>query len=182
VAGQGRLGSALGFGEAFSLTLAKHGCVVLQLVVRGFFSRRKEEPMKRIDRRSAIALGAVIVATPILPAAAQTQGPMYGPNDGKEVAPGVRQVDLGEGPATIPGYKTVMLRDIVMQPNSKTTDRPMPNAMVCHMADGELELLKDGKTIAAHRNQVWTCSKDSHEVATNKTNRVAIMRITDLMA
>jgi len=64
-------------------------------------------------RRWTIALGAAAVATSIAPAAAQTQGPMYGPKDGKEVAPGVRQVDLGKGPATIPGYTTVSMRDIV---------------------------------------------------------------------
>jgi hypothetical protein len=56
--------------------------------------------MESIDRRWTIALGAAAVATSIAPAAAQTQGPMYGPKDGKEVAPGVRQVDLGKGPAT----------------------------------------------------------------------------------
>jgi hypothetical protein len=137
--------------------------------------------MESIDRRWAIALGAAAVATSIAPAAAQTQGPMYGPKDGKEVAPGVRQVDLGKGPATLPGYTTVSMRDIVMQPNSKTPDMPMPNAMVCHMVEGELELLKDGKTITAAKNQVWTCSKDSHEVATNKKDKLAVMRITDLV-
>ena len=58
----------------------------------------------------------------------------------------------------------------------------MKNAMVCHITEGELRLVQDGKTFTAKKNYVWTCGKDTREQAFNDGNVVGIMRITDLMA
>ena len=65
----------------------------------------------------------------------------------------------------------------------------MPNAMVCHITEGEMHITEgemrieqDGKTFTAKKNFVWTCNKDTKEQAYNDGNAVAIMRITDLMA
>ena len=74
------------------------------------------------------------------------------------------------------------MRDIIMQPGSKTANNPMKNAMVCHITEGELRLVQDGKTFTAKKNQVWTCAKSTKEQAFNDGNVVAVMRITDLMA
>jgi len=52
----------------------------------------------------------------------------------------------GESPSLIPGFKTVSMRDVIMQPGSKTAGPPMMNAMVCHIAEGELRIEQDGKT------------------------------------
>jgi hypothetical protein len=79
----------------------------------------------------------------------------------------------------IPGFKTVSMRDIIVQPGAKTMGPPMANAMVCHR---ELRVEQDGKTITAKKNYVWTCNKDTKEQVFNDGNVVAIMRITDLMA
>jgi len=54
--------------------------------------------------------------------------------------------------------------------------------MVCHITEGELRLVQDGKTFTAKKNHVWTCDKDTREQAFNDGNVVGIMRITDLMA
>lgn len=63
----------------------------------------------------------------------------YGPTDGKEVAPGVREVTLTERPSRIPAYKKVSMRDIVYQPGAGDgTPMPMKNDMVCHIIEGEL--------------------------------------------
>ena len=80
--------------------------------------------MENMDRRLVLALGVASSAL-VLPtvAAAQT----YGPDEGKELAPGVRQVDLGEGESVLPGYKMLKLRDIVIQPGAKTPDNVMKN-------------------------------------------------------
>ncbi|MGY2933748.1 hypothetical protein ACVWZ6_003350 [Bradyrhizobium sp. GM6.1] len=51
----------------------------------------------------------------------------------------MREYD-GETPSLIPGFKTVSMRDIIMQPGSKTMGPPMMNAMVCHITEGELRL------------------------------------------
>jgi hypothetical protein len=39
--------------------------------------------------------------------------------------------------------KTVSMRDVIMQPGSKTMGPPMENAMVCHVTEGELRVEQD---------------------------------------
>ena len=58
--------------------------------------------MEEVNRRSAIGLGmtsALFVLT--TPAVAQE----YGPNDGKELSPGVRMVEIGTRDSDLPAYK-----------------------------------------------------------------------------
>jgi len=135
--------------------------------------------MRRLNRRSALAFGfGVVAAAVVKPAAAQTK-------DGKDttLAPGVVQRSYGgEGPAMIPGFKRVSMRDIIIQPGSKTGDNAMKNAMVCHITEGELRLVQDGKSFTAKKNHVWTCDKGTKEQAFNDGKVVGIMRITDLLA
>jgi hypothetical protein len=133
--------------------------------------------MQNVNRRSAVALGlAAASAAMVKPAAAQT-------TDYKDATPfpGV-VVRSGETPSIIPGFKTVSMRDVIMQPGSRTMNPPMKNAMVCHITEGELRVEQEGKTLAAKKNFVWTCNKDTKEDSSNVTNAVAIMRITDLVA
>ena len=136
--------------------------------------------MENMDRRLVLGLG-VAASTLVLPTAAAAQ--TYGPDEGKELAPGVRQVDLSEREAVIPAYKMVKMRDIVIQPGAKTPDNMMPNDMVCHMTEGELTVVQNKKEFTAKKGDVWTCAKtDSTEGTQNKGEAVAIMRVTDLMA
>src|SRR5437879_2750487 len=135
--------------------------------------------MKKVDRRSALAIGlAAASAAMVKPAAAQT-------TDYKDttVAPGVVNRVYGEGPSIIPGLKTVSLRDVIIQPGSKTPENQvMMNAMVCHITEGQLRVVQDGKTFTAKKNFVWTCNKGTKEQVFNDGKVVAIMRITDLKA
>ena len=135
--------------------------------------------MQNVNRRSAVALGlAAASAAVVKPAASQT-------TDYKDttVAPGVVNRVYGEGPSIIPSFKTVSLRDIIVQPGSKTPENQvMMNAMVCHITEGELRLVQDGKPFTAKKDFVWTCNKDTIEHAANDGSVVAIMRITDLKA
>jgi quercetin dioxygenase-like cupin family protein len=136
--------------------------------------------MQDIDRRSALAIGFAGLSGLVLPeqAAAQT----YGPNEGKELTQGVRQVDLGERESSIPAYKKVRLRDIVLQPGAKTPDNAMMNDMLCHMTEGELAVVQNDKQFTVKKGDVWTCAKGiSTEGTQNKNNAVAIMRIIDLL-
>src|ERR1700752_5485632 len=98
--------------------------------------------MSKIDRRSALGIGlAAATAAMMKPAAAQTAG--Y-----KDTTPWpgvvVRAYD-GETPSLIPGFKTVSMRDVIMQPGSTTMGLPMENAMICHVTEGELRLEQDKK-------------------------------------
>ena len=137
-------------------------------------------PMQKVNRRSAVALGlAAASAAMVKPAASQTTDIV-----GKDTTPypGVVMRVYSETPALIPGFKNVQLRDIIMQPGSKTAGPPMMNAMVCHITEGELRIEQEGKTFTAKKNFVWTCNKGTKEQAYNDGNVVGIMRITDLMA
>jgi quercetin dioxygenase-like cupin family protein len=142
----------------------------------------REEAMEAVNRRSTLALGLTMAATPLVawatPAAAQT----YGPDEGKEVAPGVRVIALGERPSNIPAYATVKLRDVVIQPGAKTPEIMMPNDMLCHMTEGELSVVQNKKAFTVKKGDVWTCAKaDNTEGTQNTSNAVAIMRVIDLM-
>jgi quercetin dioxygenase-like cupin family protein len=136
--------------------------------------------MLDIDRRSALAIGLAGLSGLVLPehAAAQT----YGPNEGKELTQGVRQIDLGERESLIPAYKKVRLRGIVLQPGAKTPDNAMMNDMLCHMTEGELAVVQNDKQFTVKKGDVWTCAKGiTTEGTQNKGNAVAIMRIIDLL-
>ena len=136
--------------------------------------------MQKANRRSAVALGlAAASAAMVKPAASQTTDIV-----GKDTTPypGVVMRVYSETPALIPGFKTVSMRDVIMQPGSKTMGPPMMNAMICHIPEGELRIEQAGKTFTAKKNFVWSCNKGTKEQAYNDGNVVGIMRITDLMA
>src|SRR5205807_6948628 len=135
--------------------------------------------MTQVDRRSALAIGLAAASTAMVkPAAAQTTN-----YKDTTVSPGVVNRVYGEGPSIIPGFKTVTLREIIVQPGSKTPENQMMmNAMVCQITEGELRVVQDGKTFTAKKNFVWTCNKDTIEHSANDGRVVAIMRITDLKA
>src|SRR5229473_1060982 len=143
---------------------------------RGLNVRRRS--MQKVNRRSAVALGlAAASAAMVKPAAAQT-------TDYKDTTPWpgvVVRAYSGETPSLIPGFKSVSMRDVIIQPGSKAMPPPMENAMVCHITEGELRVEQEGKTFTAKKNFVWTCNKNTKEQTSNVSNAVGIMRITDLM-
>ena len=135
--------------------------------------------MEDMDRRLVLGLG-LAASTLALPttAAAQT----YGPNEGKEVAPGVRVVELGERESILPAYKMLKLRDVVLQPGASTPDNEMPNDMLCHVTEGELSVVQNQNNFTVKKGDVWACAKGiTTEGTKNASNAVAIMRIIDLM-
>jgi quercetin dioxygenase-like cupin family protein len=135
--------------------------------------------MENMDRRLVLGLG-LAASTLALPTAAIAQ--TYGPDEGKEVGPGVRVVDLGMRDSVIPAYKMVKLRDVVIQPGAKTPDNMMKNDMICHMTEGELAVVQNGKEFAVKKGDVWSCAKgNTTEGTQNKGSAVAIMRVIDLM-
>jgi len=132
--------------------------------------------MQDMDRRSMLGLG-VVASTLLFPATAIGQEPA-----GKELAPGVKQIDYGERDSLIPAYKKVHLRDIVISPGAKTPERDMMNDMLCHMTEGELTVVQNKKEFTVKKGDVWTCAKGLNTEGTqNKSNAVAIMRIIDLL-
>jgi quercetin dioxygenase-like cupin family protein len=133
--------------------------------------------MSDIDRRSAltVGLGAAAFAVP-QSASAQTH------NEGHEIGPGVRQIDLGERESVLPAYKRLKLRDVVIQPGAATPDRVMMNDMLCHMTEGELAVRQNDNHFTVHKGDVWACAKgNTTEGTKNNGSTVAVMRIIDLL-
>ena len=141
--------------------------------------------MQDFDRRSAFVLGLTAAASTALlatlpsPAMAQT----YGPTEGRELGPGVRQVDLGQRASVLSAYKTLRMRDVVVQPGASTPEREMMNDMVCHMTEGELAVVQNDQRFNVKKGDVWACAKGiSTEGTRNAGSAVAVMRIIDLLA
>jgi hypothetical protein len=139
--------------------------------------------MDDMDRRSALALGFATAATlpavltPI-PAAAQR----YRPDEGREIAPGVRRIDLTKRASEIPAYATVSMRDMVYQPGAKSENPAMANDMVCHCLEGELQVSQGpDKQFVAKTGDVWSCKKGMPETNVNTGSTIAIMRVIDLI-
>ncbi|HZC03680.1 MAG TPA: hypothetical protein VE844_20750 [Gammaproteobacteria bacterium] len=139
--------------------------------------------MEDIDRRSALAFGFATAATlsaVLTPTPAVAQ--RYRPDEGREIAPGVRRIELTKRASEIPAYATVSMRDMVYQPGSKSENPAMPNDMVCHCLEGELQVSQGpGKQFVAKTGDVWSCVKGMPEADANNGSTIAIMRVIDLI-
>jgi hypothetical protein len=135
----------------------------------------------QLDRRATLAgFGAAAAGLfGALPAAYAATGSLQS----TEIAKGVTQTVYGQGPSIIPGFKTVRLRDIVIQPGAEVDPNPM-QPMICHMAQGELEVSRTNpdETFTAKTYRVWTCNTRITEGVVNKGSSVAVMRVIDLQA
>jgi hypothetical protein len=134
--------------------------------------------MEDVDRRSAFVLGLAAASTFLFADAGVAEAAV---GDETKIAKGVKVKILGEGPAMVPGFKTVRLRDMIFQPGSTNPVSAMKNPMVCHITEAELQVTQDGKAVVAKKNSVWTCNTGTTEGATNSGSVVAVMRITDLL-
>jgi quercetin dioxygenase-like cupin family protein len=139
--------------------------------------------MDAIDRRSALAFGFATAATfPALLTPTFASAQRYRPDEGREIAPGVRRVDLTKRVSEIPAYGTVSMRDMVYQPGAKSDNSAMMNDMVCHCLEGELVVHQGpGKQFVAKTGDVWSCMKGMPEANENKGSTIAIMRVIDLI-
>ncbi len=139
--------------------------------------------MEDIDRRSALALGlTTAVALPALLTPTPAFAQRYRPDEGKELAPGVRRIDLTKRASQIPAYATVSMRDIVYQPGSKSDNPAMKNDMVCHCLEGELQVSQGSDMkFVAKTGDVWSCKQGMPEANVNNGSTVAIMRVIDLI-
>lgn len=136
--------------------------------------------MENIDRRSAVLLGAALLA-PALGSARTAHAAMYGKDAGKEIMPGVRQVDLGKWPAALPNYKSIVITDYVVAPGSGFPPDKMKNDMICHILEGEFKTKKEGKEFTVKAGDVFVCVTGETEEDTNPGQVDAVMRVIDLM-
>jgi hypothetical protein len=108
----------------------------------------------------------------------------YGADEGQEIKPGVRLIELGTRPSNIAAYKTVQMVDIVYQPGaSEPVGEPMEADMVCQTIVGELEVTVGDEKFTTKEGDVWSCAKAStREGAKNNGSDIAVMRVIMLHA
>lgn len=135
--------------------------------------------MENIDRRSAMFLSAALLV-PALGSVRTASAAMYAKDAGKEIMPGVRQVDLGKWPAQLPTYKSIVITDYVVAPGSGFPPEKMKNDMICHILEGEFRVKKD-KEFTAKAGDVFACIIGESEEDTNSGQVDAVMRVIDLM-
>jgi hypothetical protein len=143
--------------------------------------------MGEIDRRSALVIGLATAGTALIPAGGVVAQP-YRPDEGREIAPGVRVVDVSEREmmhgrdAVLPGYKRIKVVDVVFQPGATEKSDAMENDMVCQCIEGAMRLdHRDGHAFTVKKNDVWTCVKGEPEDTENISTGVAIMRVVNLI-
>jgi len=137
--------------------------------------------MNKINRRSVMALGITVAATPLMAGSVPASAKTYGPDEGKELFPGVR---LGKRDSNIGAYKTVEMVDVVFQPGADfPLGEVMEHDMACQVTTGELQVKAGEQEFSAKEGDVWSCGKGStREGATNKGSEVAVMRVIYLKA
>ncbi|ESZ28533.1 hypothetical protein [Mesorhizobium sp. M7A.F.Ca.US.010.02.1.1] len=138
--------------------------------------------MKTINRRSAIALGVTAAAiTPLFTLAASAKVKKYGPKEGKEIAPGVRVVEVGTGDSDIAAYKSIAIVDVVFQPGAHASAMMMDNDMVCTITSGAFTIKKADKEFKLKTGDMYTCAKGKTDEATNTSKEVGVHRIAVLI-
>lgn len=139
--------------------------------------------MDDVNRRSAMTLGlTVAVAAPLVALSTPVAAEMYGPDVGKEIMPGIRQVELGEWPVNFGGYTRVVMNDYIMGPGAAFPEEVQKNDMLCQILEGEITIRQDGNMIAAKTGHVYSCMVGTVETDVNEGDTAAIMRVIDLFA
>jgi hypothetical protein len=138
-----------------------------------------EVVMENLNRRSALFLGAALAPVIGMPQPAAAAS-MYGPDAGKEILPGIREVNLGKWPISLAAYKTAEVTDYVFAPGSGFPDEAMKNDMICQIMEGELWVKQGDKAYTAKAGHVFACAKDTFEEDRNQSNAPSVMRTINL--
>ena len=139
--------------------------------------------MDGVNRRSAMSLGLTMAAAaPLVALPSALAAEMYGADVGKEIMPGIRQVELGEWPVAFGGYTKAKVNDYVMGPGTAFPEEVMKNDMICQIMEGEIQINQDGNVYTAKVGHVYSCVIGTVEVDKNEGGTAAIMRVIDLLA
>jgi quercetin dioxygenase-like cupin family protein len=137
-----------------------------------------------MTRRSAVALGlTTATAAPLFvfatPGRATGVAPTYGPNEGRELSPGRRLIEVGTAPSEMAAYKEIKVIDIVYQPGAvDPKEAVMDMDMMCFILAGEFTIKKmENQVYTVKEGDFYTCGKGRTDHATNISNRVGIHRI-----
>ena len=103
----------------------------------------------------------------------------------KELSPGRVRVNLGEGPANVPGYEKMRMVEDTAQPGAtwKNLPKGMPYPMFCTLLKGEITTTAvDGGQVKRKAGESWVCHTGDRPNATNKTgSEPSVMRMHQLL-
>lgn len=140
-----------------------------------------------MSRRSAVTFGlSAVTAAPLFASATSAKAagaPSYGPNEGRELSPGRRLVEIGEIPSEMDAYKSIKVVDVVYQPGAADPKEAVMDVdMMCYILAGEFSIKKAGKEpYTIKEGDFYTCGKGKTDKATNIGSGVGIHRIAMLM-
>ncbi len=138
--------------------------------------------MDDVNRRSAMTLGLTMAAAaPLVALPTSAAAEMYSADVGKEIMPGIRQVELGEWPVNFGGYTKAVANDYIVAPGKGFPEEVMKNDMLCQMMEGELQITQDGTLFAGKTGHVFSCVVGTTEKDMNESSATAIMRVIDLL-
>jgi mannose-6-phosphate isomerase-like protein (cupin superfamily) len=144
----------------------------------------KDMAMTKIDRRSAVFLGAIATAAPALALTSKASAgtPEYGPLDGAELAPGVRTVELGLGYSDLPSYRGISVVDVIFQPGASVTVEAIHVDEVIFILTGSFHIRKADTEFDVSEGEFYTSAKGKFEETTNISAGQSIMRMAVLIA
>ncbi len=135
------------------------------------------------NRRSAMTLGLTIAAAaPLAVLPKPAVAGMYAAEAGKEIMPGIRQVELGEWPVKLGGYTKAVVNDYVFAPGAGFPAEAMKNDMLCQTLEGEISTVQDGKAFMTKAGQAYSCVTGMVAGDKNDSGAPAVMRVIDLLA
>src|SRR3954470_12984068 len=140
-----------------------------------------------MSRRAAVTLGlSAITTAPLFASATSAKAagaPNYGSNEGRELSPGRRLVEIGEIPSEMDAYKSIKVVDVVYQPGAADPKEAVMDVdMMCYILAGEFSIKKTGKEpYTVKEGDFYTCGKGRTDKATNISSGVGIHRIAMLM-
>jgi quercetin dioxygenase-like cupin family protein len=140
-----------------------------------------------MSRRAAVTLGlSAITTAPLFASATSAKAagaPNYEPNEGRELSPGRRLVEIGEIPSEMDAYKSIKVVDVVYQPGAADPKEAVMDVdMMCYILAGEFSIKKTGKEpYTVKEGDFYTCGKGRTDKATNISSGVGIHRIAMLM-
>ena len=130
-----------------------------------------------------MSLGLTMVAAvPLVALPTSAAAEMYAADAGKEIMPGIRQVELGEWPVNFGGYTRAVANDYIIGPGTGFPEETMKNDMVCQMMEGELEITWDGTPFTGKAGHLFSCVVGTTEADMNESSAPAIMRVIDLFS
>lgn len=133
-----------------------------------------------VDRRQAFGagLGAIL---PGLVSAPPAMAQSYGPHQGKELAPGVREVFIAKCEPGFASYRWVWVTDQIFEPGAVLPAAVAVNDMLCHMLGGLLRVKAGDREFVAKKDDLWALPKGRLARRANTGAEAAIVRVIDLL-